>query len=121
MAEKLHFQLLELFLQIHSPAIQSVFGVTVSKINVSAMLDIQVLLAKPTQLQPVKIKLVSAFKESLTGQLNIHLLTCTNKAVVGFTFWLKEDGVQVMLINLKSNSMLMDIQLICHPVSLLEL
>lgn len=120
MEEKLHSQLMEQFLQIHSSALQNVYGVTVSRTNVSAMLDILVQLVKLTQLQSVKIKSVLVSKELLTGQLNMLLLTCTKKVVVGYTFWFKEDGVQEMLINLKSNLILMDIQLICPQELLLE-
>lgn len=85
MAEKLPYKPLEQFLQIHLFVV-SVFGVIVFKINVFVMLDTLVLLVKHTLLLLVKIKLVSVFKELLTGQLNILLSTCTNKAVDGSTF-----------------------------------
>lgn len=56
MVEELHFQLLEKSHQILSSVIPSVFGVTVLKINVFAMPDTLVPLAKPTPLLLVKIK-----------------------------------------------------------------
>lgn len=62
MEETLCFQQLENYLKIHLFAIKNVFGVIALKVNVSAMQDIQVQLAKLTQLLEVKIKLGSIFK-----------------------------------------------------------
>lgn len=120
MAERLNFPPLEKFHLILLFVIQSAFGVIVLKTNVSVMLVTLVQLVKYILLLLVKIKLELVFKELLTGQLNIHLSTCKKKVVVGCIFLLKEHGLKQTLINLKLNLMLMDTQLICHQVFLLE-